>query len=381
MRALLFLCVILLGALSSALAAPRVGQHEGYTRTVLDLPRSVTYRVEETSQGLRVHLEGLSLPAESGALSSRELSAFRIHGESSATVYTLEGRGSRAPYKVFLLEGGGQGVRLVVDYGPGLSAAASTAAPAAPTAPKTAPANPSPSAGASVRAPTRPKLRVVLDPGHGGIDSGMVGYVTEKVITLDVAQRVRKLLEARGVEVILTRDRDMHLSADKATDLGMRARMANAGTVNAFVSIHVNAGPKSASGIETYVFGKPLEASTRSIALRENGGGSVGEKLTQQASNLAQNLLGDLLAQSNLAFSKTLANKIQSKAVAATGAINRGVKSDYFYVIRYARTPAILVELGFGSHPTEGRRLATESYRQTLAQAIADGLLEFLHVR
>ena len=200
-------------------------------------------------------------------------------------------------------------------------------------------------------APVRPagpvQARIVLDPGHGGIDPGMTSrWLREADVNLDVALRAARALEAHGVAVTLTRRSDNHLHTDKGTDLNLRSRMATAGQVSAFVSIHVNASTSSAAqGIETYYFGQPLPGQGRSLAVRENGGGSVGEALTFQAARSAQGVLGDLLSQAKLSFSRRLAGLVQAELVAATGAQNRGVKTDAFYVIRSPTTPAILTEL------------------------------------
>ncbi|RTR26492.1 N-acetylmuramoyl-L-alanine amidase [Deinococcus radiophilus] len=234
-------------------------------------------------------------------------------------------------------------------------------------------------------APVRPagpvRATVVLDPGHGGNDPGMTSpWVREADINLDVALRTARLLQSHGVAVRLTRQADAHLHPDKAADLNLRARMATTGQVSAFVSIHVNAATDPAAhGIETYYFGQPLPGQGRSLAVRENGGGSLGESLTRQAAGAAQGVLGDLLSQAKLSFSRRLAGLVQAELVAATGARDRGVKTDAFYVIRTPTTPAILTELGFGSSPAEGARLADAAYRQRQAEALSRALLRFLN--
>lgn len=394
-RGALLLSALLLTA--PTVAAPRVGTHDTYTRLAFDLPADMSpsalkFNVVPSEGGVTISLPA-ALPTESAAIDSPHVRAYRVTGGGGGSSLALSLAPGRKA-KVFTLPPGGSSpARLVVDVGPdveGVGAGQALAGAAqviqnvkgAQTA--TAPVKAPPTSvvtPASTRPPARPVLRVVLDPGHGGIDPGMVGYVQEKETTLAVALRVRERLRGKGVEVIMTRDRDMHLSPDKSTDLGMRAKMANAGTVNAFVSIHVNAAASSsAQGIETWVFGRPLESRNRTLAVRENGGGNLGEQLTKEASNVAQGLLGDLLAQSNVTYSRKLANLVQGNLIRATGAVNRGVDSNIFYVIRNARTPAILIEVGFGSHPVEGRKLATDAYRDRLATAIADAIGEFLHV-
>ncbi len=357
---------LLLGSslLGSSRATPRSFQYDGYTRVVLDLPRPVAFRVLEGGSSLNIALEGVSLPAESGFFDSQQLSGFKVSSSGGNSNWTLLLRRGEKPHRVFLLKDTGGKARLVVDYG--------------------TTGGPTPTASSLPRSKTvvRTNMRVVLDPGHGGTDSGMQGYVVEKELTLDVAKRVGALLEDAGVNAIFTRTTDTQLSLDKGTDLNMRARLANAGTVNAFVSIHVNSAPSnSAQGIETFVFGRPLEQSTRSLAVKENGGGAVGEAVTKKAESLASNLIGNLLASTNLELSKSLARKVHGKLISNTDAVNRGVKSEYLYVIRFAHTPAILIETGFGNNALEGPKLASNAYRDTLATSIADGILDFLKVK
>ena len=366
-------CAALLGAAllnPPALAAPRVGSHDGYARVVFDLPRTTTYSVQTGPGGVDLHLSA-RLPSDAGALKTPQASAYSVVSEGAGSrIHFAVAPGVTA--KVSLLPaGGGQPVRLVADLqGPSGKVSSAPAPVPAPGAPPTP---------VSSRAPT---LTVVLDPGHGGVDSGMVSpYVTEKVVTLDVGLKVRRYLQARGIHVIMTRARDTQISVDKRTDLEARSRLATADKVNAYISIHVNAGSSAASGIETYYFGQPLESRNRSLAVRENGGGAVGEQLTKQAAGTAQNLLGDLLSATKLTFSRQLAGLVQSRLLSATGAPNRGVQSDIFYVIRNPTTPAILTEIGFGSNPGEGRKLASDAYRDRVAQAIAGAIADFLHAK
>jgi N-acetylmuramoyl-L-alanine amidase len=219
---------------------------------------------------------------------------------------------------------------------------------------------------------------VVLDPGHGGTDPGAVGFVHEEGVVLDVALRTRRLLEARGIRVIMTRAADRHLSANKAADLELRAAMADSKRT-LFVSIHANAAERAAQGIEVYYFGETIDQRLLSKAILENGGGALGQRLTREARSVAQRLMSDLLAQANLKFSEQLALKTLHAMVRETGAINRGIHTAPFYVIRSARIPAILVEIGFVNHPVEGKKLASSTYRDRLASGLAGGMVAFLN--
>lgn len=368
--------LLVLFALNWASAAPRIGQYDGYTRLVLDLPREVKYFINEQKTTLTVRLTDLNLPASSSQVSSNEIKSYEIKPSGKDTLLTLQLlRPLQKKYTSFWMEGtDGKGVRLVLDLGDKSTGGQSTVQPASTktTPAKTVKAPP---------APKKPRLRVVIDAGHGGHDPGMVGYIVEEEITLDVALKLRDLLKKNDVEVILTRDEDEALNADKRADLTARANMANAGTVNVFVSIHVNSGPESAQGIETFIFGEPQGPQTRALAVKENGGGSVGESITKQASSYAQSILGDILVQANLTLSKQLADKVQNAMVQQLNASNRGVKAAPLMVLRVARTPAILVEIGFGTHPVEGRKLGNPAYRQQIAESIAFGVMNFLHVK
>lgn len=368
--------LVLLTLLSGlSVAAPRTGTHDGFSRLVFDLPApstvtSVLIPAADGHQTFKVSLK-VPLPSERGALKVNGVTSYAV----KAGVVTVElARGVRRATASVLRAGGGQPARLVIDVPlPPSSAVAAQVLPAVKVAPRPP----------VVRQAARPlPLTVVLDAGHGGVDSGMVSrWVMEKEVTLDVAQRVRVYLMKRGVNVIMVRTTDTQLSRDKGKDLEARSRLARAGTVNAFVSIHANAGPGSANGIETYYFGQTLNTSVRSLAVFENGGGNLGQQLTRRASSTAANLMGDLLSQAKLAFSAQLARHVQSNLITSTSANDRGVQSDAFYVIQNPTVPAILTEVGFGSSPTEGPKLAQAGYRDRLASALSNGILAFLQVR
>lgn len=355
-----------------AWAAPRIGSHDGYTRLVFDLPSAATPTTRITGNSVTVQLP-VKLSAEQGALKQPGVTAYAVAG-GTVTVTLAPGHDHA---KVSVLQaGGGQPARLVIDVP---TRAQPTRAQPAPV-PVTGRSGAASVRPASTAAMSRP--RVVLDAGHGGVDPGMVSrWVVEKNVTLDVALRTQAELERHGVDVVMVRETDRDLSADKATDLNARSRLASTGTVSAYVAIHVNSGSAAAQGIETYYFGNSLAGRNRSLAVFENGGGSVGLELTRRAANTAQSMLGDILSQAKLSFSRQLASRVQNRLIAATGAVNRGVQTDAFYVIRNPTTPAILVEIGFGSHPVEGPKLGTADYREQVAQGLARAILDFLNTK
>jgi N-acetylmuramoyl-L-alanine amidase len=207
-------------------------------------------------------------------------------------------------------------------------------------------------AGTSIRT-------VVIDPGHGGNDRGTRGrYSLEKEMTIDVAKRVNRDLAGSGLRVWLTR------TTDETVPLEDRVEFAHAKGADLYVSIHFNSGG-SAEGIETYCTAPAGVSSTANF----NGTGS-----DRDAGG------GDLSAVTNNRFDGQnvwLAHCAQKSLLLATGALDRGVRRSRFYVLRYADCPAILIEAGFLSSPTEERRILRPDYRDTLAKAIADGILTY----
>jgi N-acetylmuramoyl-L-alanine amidase len=193
-------------------------------------------------------------------------------------------------------------------------------------------------------------LVVVLDPGHGGEDSGaMCGAVMEKDLTLDVALRAELLLRSTGIRTVLTRADDRYVS------LAERAAAGNGEEHSLFVSIHFNDGERSAaSGVETY------------FAERQS---PTGPGIFAWLSFLQPAESKPLLGKS-----ESLARFLQSALVDRTRAVNRGTKSAQFYVIANVRNPAALVEGGFITNPADVTKLTTANYREAIAAAIADGI-------
>jgi len=193
-------------------------------------------------------------------------------------------------------------------------------------------------------------LVVVLDPGHGGADSGaLCGTIMEKDLTLDVALRAELLLRTEGYTTVLTRDSDRYVS------LAERAAVGNHADDSLFVSIHFNdGGPATASGVETY------------YALRQSAGWTGFFSWLPFLQRPASAPLA--------AKSESLARFIQAALVERTRAVNRGIKSEQFYVIANVQHPAALLEGGFITNKSDVAKVATTEYRQQVAMAISDGV-------
>ena len=348
------------------LDGPRIGRHDAFTRVALDAPDAQDVRLLVADGSVALVLPGARLGPLDRSVDDAPLTRLYSDtlGGDAALVLVVDhpvdadGRG----YRMGRTEGG----VVYVDVGPELRGEA-----AAGTAPQ-ALAAPAPAAAAV--APADRTQTVVLDAGHGGHDPGTVSdWAHEKEIVLAVTSRLADLLRAEGVRVVLTRDDDTFLTLQERSTFATTER-------NVFVSVHANAAPSGdASGIETWVFGRPLDPSQIDRAIRENGGGELGAALTAEAAQSAD-IASDILRETQLNYSLGLANLVQDRLIEATGANDRGVRQNLFYVIRNSRIPAILVELGFVSHPDEGRRLIDAGYQEALARALAEGILDFLSV-
>ncbi len=222
--------------------------------------------------------------------------------------------------------------------------------------------------------------RVVLDPGHGGRFPGACANgLQEKDINLSVSLKVKDMLEEQGVEVLMTRERDVHLSEDHKTDLELRCDFTNSKKADIFVSIHANGCTNpAATGFEVYVVRPHRELNDRvEKAAREAP--VTGEELGGRAKRATEidKIVWRALLMAYFEQSKCLAEKISGKLDTAIADNNRGVLESNFRVIRNSRCPAVLVEMGFMSHRATAAKLKTDAYRRKIARGIAEGILAF----
>lgn len=211
--------------------------------------------------------------------------------------------------------------------------------------------------------------RIVLDPGHGGDDAGAVTLLgtAEKDVTLDIGQRLRRLLERASFEVFMTRE------ADETVPLAQRAILANTRGADLFVSIHANWFPTPETrGVETYYLGPTDNPQARQLATLENrhSGYALGDY---------HRLLESVYLDVRRTESRQLASTIQQELTrmlhkVTPTPINRGVKMAPFLVLVATKMPAILAEVSYLSNQEEARLLATPEYRQRIAQALFQGI-------
>jgi N-acetylmuramoyl-L-alanine amidase len=223
--------------------------------------------------------------------------------------------------------------------------------------------------------PPVPSLTIVIDPGHGGAETGAVGSdgLQEKDITLQIARRLAAAIpRVISSRVILTRESDSAISLDDRTSL------ANHERAGLFLSLHANSSRAvGAHGSETYYLS--LETSDRvaqDIARRENVAPAAAPGSPEANPDL-DFILWDLAQSAHITESSRLAEAIQTQLNVVSRTENRGIKQAPFRVLAGATMPAVLVEVGFISHPEEEKQLRSAAFQESVAVAIAKAVGEF----
>jgi N-acetylmuramoyl-L-alanine amidase len=333
----------------------------GLTTVVLQFPEEPRYRIEQVPSGVVVRLLGDRLAPSAFRLSHRDplVRDVRLHGDR--VEIDLAAGAGYASYEL------ASPFRVVFDV-------------------HRAPEAPPPTSLPGLRTDAQPPRAepgihtIVLDPGHGGGETGAIGPsgTEEKEITLLLARALKSRLERRlPVRVLLTRGEDAELPLDSRTAL------ANQNKADLFISLHLNSERgRGARGAETYFLS--LQASdARAARAAEIENLAAGEAATAAADPALdgtaegdplydlQLILWDLAQSRHLADSQRLAALIQEELNGALGLRDRGVKQAPFRVLMGAAMPAVLVELGFISNPEEEERLRDAAYRAQLVEAVA----------
>ena len=217
---------------------------------------------------------------------------------------------------------------------------------------------------------------MVLDPGHGGHDTGARGPtgLMEKDVVLDLAWRLRRLLQERlGLRVLMTRTEDVFVPLQERTAIANRAK------ADFFISIHVNgASKRGAVGFETFYFTRePSDSDARASAQRENLVIEADAARGEDQESLLRTILADMAVTRDIRESSQLAELTLTSLEKLLKVENRGVKSGPFYVLATAAMPAILVESAFITSPKEERKLQREAYRQRVAEAMFEGIARY----
>lgn len=364
----------------------RYWSNNNYTRVVIETTTPVKYRenllkpTANTPRRLYIDLENCRIAPELQApipINDGLLKRVRSGQHSPDTTRVVLDTVSLSDYKIFSLQ---NPFRIVIDLKGQKTKEAERPAPTPKTSLRASAkvaVNPTSETANNVPPSLAQQLglgikRIVLDPGHGGKDSGACGEngLQEKDIVLKIAKQLaRKLKKRLGVEVIMTRDRDVFIPLEE------RTAIANSKEGDLFISIHVNAAPtKRARGIETYILAQARSKSAMALAARENS------TTTSKMSDL-QSILLDLIQNSKKSESIKLAEYVQDNMVDGLRpkykVKNLGVKTAPFIVLIGAEMPAILTEIAFISNPTEARWLRSNDYLERVSDQLVVGIANY----
>ena len=339
----------------------RIGRTEGNVRIVVDSDHPVTYRQFVLANPTRVVLDVQNAWIMPEAKKNVQVDSPLVSGVRAAqfdektvriVVDTTVGKDG---WKVFSLDGGKP--RIVLDFGRTPKATAGPKAPPAkPVPPKPASPKPTPQptqqkgddAGGDVGHDIADIIglkgkKIAIDPGHGGSDSGAIGPtgVMEKNVTMRVSRELKRLLEAEGATVVLTRTTDTEVSdkganATAVEELEARCEIANRANADIFLSIHADAFTnREVKGTTAYYYAKASEKSKR------------------------------------------LADSVRLALIDAIGTLDRGTQTCNFYVVKHTDMPATLVEISFISNADEERMMNSEEGVKNIARGIADGIADY----
>jgi len=217
--------------------------------------------------------------------------------------------------------------------------------------------------------------KIVIDPGHGGHDTGTIGPngLLEKDLVLDVSKRLGKLLEARlGAEVVFTRRDDTFIPLETRTSI------ANQEEADLFVSVHANSSrDQDARGVETYYLNFTSSPEALEVAAREN---AEADKSIHELQDLVKKIALKEKIEESKEFASDVQQSLHSGLAAKTAGIrDRGVKKAPFVVLIGANMPSILAEISFISNPGDEKRLKSADYRQRIAESLYRGIARYVN--
>lgn len=362
-----------------------------YTRIVLDFDKEVSFKRNRLSDPDRLYFDFDNTVAFKELLDQNFqvddgfLKQIRVGQNSYRTARVVLDLKSIENFEVFSLY---HPYRIVIDV-QGTKTVAAAPAPPAPETPATAKPDitetvESQSAPAEMaQANTSGKYslarqlglkvrRIVVDAGHGGHDPGaMHNGLREKDITLDVAQRLRRILENEyGFEVLMTR------SDDRFVALEERTAFANSHGADLFVSVHVNSSRnRKAKGIETYYLNFATTPEAMEVAAREN---AIAEKNMGELQKLTTAIALNTKIEESRDFAGLIQTSLIGRLQKDYSTSSLGVKQAPFYVLIGAQMPSILAEISFISNQRESELLDNIPYRQSVAEGLAQGVKNYI---
>lgn len=353
------------------LVVPRVdvrADAEGANRTRLtfEVSPAAAHRVTQETGRLLVGFEADAVDARFGPIPQGPLVA-GVGPAVASPAIVVELGPAFASFRTTEVAGGEGGARFVIEI---LGDATETPAPVpAPVAPPTPAPEPAPLIDLI---PPATLGAIVIDPGHGGDETGARGPngTLEKDVTLAVARRIEAAIEGRlGIRVLLTRDGDQTVGLDE------RASRANNNKADLFISLHANASPRtSAGGAEVFYlsledYGSEAERAARGngVALPVFGGGTREIEL----------ILWEMAQARYIDQSATFAGMVEEELRQRVPMSARALQQAPFRVLVGANMPAVLVELGFITNPDEERMLAGEPFQNAVVQALVESIVRF----
>jgi N-acetylmuramoyl-L-alanine amidase len=388
-RRLACFSLLFLFSLSLAAAQPvlKVESHdyEDYSRVIITFPEVFPYTLQKTRSFLQVNIKSpRAFRLDTRPLRSRFIESLSGNTLGDSYILVIEARDSNYFYDSFNIEKTRQ---LVIDFYPGRE---EPAVEARRVEGKTAPepekekAEERPAPAYTSTPPRKPESSVVkgvrtivIDPGHGGVESGAKGKfgALEKDITLALGLKLKAVIEKNlAYHVELTRETDMDVSLDD------RAAIANNHKADLFISLHANSSRRrNAQGSETFFLSlNATDEEARRLAYLENSSAQFEKPIDDRDQDEIRMILWDMAQSAYLKQSQRLAEIIQDELNSLLGTANRGIKQARFKVLEGVACPAVLVEVAFISNPEEERELVRETFQDSVVQAIYRGIVTYV---
>ena len=360
--------LILLGDIRIPRVAGRIEPLGSVTRVTLDVAPPTPHTVTQEGSRLLIRFDADALDAALPATPPNDVLQGVRPGDTPQVV-ALDLGPHFASSRVADQPGTAGAARIVID----LVAQAEPAGPGVPAPPGQPPLPPAPETPPLLDLPPPGGLRaIVIDPGHGGDETGAKGSqgVLEKNVTLSVARRLKAALEARlGVRVLLTRD------GDQPVPLDQRAALANNNKADLFLSLHANASVRSSvSGAEVFFlsladYGDEAQRAAHGEpeTLPVLGGGNRDIEVVLWEMAQARHI------EQSAAFARAIEGALRERVPMSPRALQQAP----FRVLVGANMPAVLVEMGFLTNPQQEQRLGSEDYQSMLVQALVDGIVRY----
>lgn len=357
-----------------------VKDYADFSRVTLESSQTLIYTISRRTLGaIEVSIDSANpIRIQSGPVSSRIIRSVSLTRQGARQSLSIESKTESFNFNYYTV---GNPFQLILDLreverkAEGVSPRPEEKKPAAVVEEK--PSLPPPQ---DIRRPAAPSSSVsrtiIIDPGHGGIESGAKGKfgTLEKDITLAISLKLKSIIERNlAFRVVLTRDKDV--------EVGLPDRAAEANNNNAllFISIHANGSyQKSSQGSETFFLNlNATDEDVRRLAFFENTQTELQARIAaeQDYQDDIKMILWDMAQAAFIRQSGRLAELVQAQLNGLLGTANRGIKQAPFKVLTEVACPAILVEVAFLSNPEEERQLGSEEFQWNVAQAIYQGLV------